>query len=564
MNNLIINNISIISYNSKIAKFCEFDKGINVVTSNKESKGNYVGKSSLLRSIFHTLGADGKYSSEWEKEGKYVYILDFNYNDVQYYMLRNDILFKLYDQNYKQIFKVINREDLAIELCKLFNQEIYLQTHQGHYALAHPVYNYLLNYIEQKEIKCCEFQSFYNLTSYKSYYNDLLYSHLGLNNSEYNNLKIKNDEYLKILKDLNDKKVIFQNMINELKLKPNMSLSIDEIDVLKTELSNHQEKYNELIVISNSHKKKLYDAYNFKKEVELIINDLKKNLKLEDKETNKILKDHSCPLCNSHLEDEKKVYFKKVNDIENYQYQLLDAEKELGKIEREINLLLEKYEKSLNEIKDIEFKVFDHNSKTTVEDKLISMGVSKIKSNLYNELTKNEKSITEYTNKRKSIQKEITKLNKKKEKINRKYCEYLSDIILKYNLDGFSMNKIKGIEDKIKVDGTKINITTVAWLCSLLAVKYENNKDSTVYPLIFDNPNNADFDDENETKIFSLIFDNLPINGQIITSRVGFDKSKFDDYDIAKVITLNNPQNSLLNKDDFGICINKYRRILND
>lgn len=122
MKNMIVNSIVIISFNSKIVKYVEFIVGINVVIFNKNINGNYVGKFSLLRSIYYILGVDGKFLiSLWEREGKYIYILDFLINNSRFRMLRFDNLFKLYDENNNLLFKVINRVDLVIEFNKLFN-----------------------------------------------------------------------------------------------------------------------------------------------------------------------------------------------------------------------------------------------------------------------------------------------------------------------------------------------------------------------------------------------------------------------------------------------------------
>lgn len=59
----------------------------------------------------------------------------------------------------------------------------------------------------------------------------------------------------------------------------------------------------------------------------------------------------------------------------------------------------------------------------------------------------------------------------------------------------------------------RVNIIQVVWLCLLLKIKYEFNLDSLIYFLVFDNFNNVDFDEDNERKIFNLIFDNLFENG---------------------------------------------------
>lgn len=60
---LIFDEIIIIDELNKKAKKQVFLPGINIVVSNgKDDEGNYIGKSTLLKSIFHALGADAFFS----------------------------------------------------------------------------------------------------------------------------------------------------------------------------------------------------------------------------------------------------------------------------------------------------------------------------------------------------------------------------------------------------------------------------------------------------------------------------------------------------------------------
>lgn len=561
MKNMIVNSIAIISPNSKTAKYAEFSSGINVVTSNKDKNGNYVGKSSLLRSIFHTLGADGKFSTSlWEKEGKYTYILDFTINDNKYTMLRFDNLFKLYDENNRLLFKVINRIDLAIELNNLFNQEIYLKNKNNEYSIAHPAFNYLLNYIDQKEIRVSEFSTFNSLNAFSAFYSDLLYSHLGVNNKSFNELKIESDELNKKIAEANKKNQMFNEMLAQIAKNEDFNANYSEIEVLKQELQKHQDEYTKLIGEANKLKEKLLKTNDSKIEIEFAINELRKMINSDEKVLKKSIKEHTCPICNSELEDDSHAYIHKAVDVDGAKFQLLDAERELGKLSREINLTNSKYEENLVELKKIESRVFEGNM--GLENTIKSYGMKKIKANIFEEMSSNESSKNRFIENRKSITKQLRALDDRKKEVNKKYLTNLYDIYQKYSLGGFELSSINNIETKIKVDGTRVNITQVAWLCSLLKTKYEFNPDSLVYPLIFDNPNNADFDEENERKIFNLIFDNLPENGQIITSLVGFDQDHYPSYEIKKILKLVNEENSLLNGADFDLCINRYNSIL--
>lgn len=561
MKNMIVNSIAIISPNSKTAKYAEFTAGINVVTSNKNINGNYVGKSSLLRSIYHTLGADGKFSTSlWEREGKYTYILDFSINNSRFRMLRFDNLFKLYDENNNLLFKVINRADLAIELNKLFNQEIYLKNKNNEYSIAHPAFNYLLNYIDQKEIRVSEFSTFNGLNAFSAFYSDLLYSHLGVNNKQFNELKIESDELNRKIGEINKKNLMFNEMLAQIDKNKDLNSNYSEIEVLKKELQKHQDEYTKLIGEANKLKEKLLKTNDSKIEIEYAINELRKMISSDEKVLDKSIKEHTCPICNSELRDDSHAYIHKAVDVDGAKFQLLDAERELGKLSREITLTNSKYEDNLAELKKIEARVFEGNK--GLEDTIKSYGMKKIKANIFEEITNNEVSKNTFIENRKKITKLLRSLDDKKKEVNKTYLTNFYDIYQKYSLGGFDLSSIDSVETKIKVDGTRVNITQVAWLCSLLKTKYEFNSDSLVYPLVFDNPNNADFDEDNERKIFNLIFDNLPENGQIITSLVGFNQNLYDSYEIKKIIMLVNPENSLLNNDDFELCLNRFSSIL--
>lgn len=59
-----------------------------------------------------------------------------------------------------------------------------------------------------------------------------------------------------------------------------------------------------------------------------------------------------------------------------------------------------------------------------------------------------------------------------------------------------------------------------------------------IFPLVYDTPNNANITDENEKRIFEVIFDSLHIDKQIITSTIGFNESLYPNHQIAKTIEL--------------------------
>lgn len=555
MDRLIVENIMIIDYKNKKAKNQGFDKNINVVTSDGIStKGNGVGKSSLLRSIFHTLGADSKYSGQWEIDNKYVYILDFSINNKLYTMVRNDNLFKLFDKDKNKLFECTNRTDLSKELKEKFNFSIYLKSFNDKYEIAHPVYNYLLNYIEQKNISVCKFENFNNLTAFKNYYNDAIYSLIGLKNEEYNNtnellFKLKQD--LKKLKEENCSYSMFLHEIQE----NNEDIDLNDVESLKKELSLHREKYEKELKESSIIRKKIFELSNYKMKIEHLLNDLAIQLNNNKIKTSEISA-HKCPLCESEIENIGLSFFKIENDNQNLNYQILNLEKKLVEVEKDIDEKSDRYKKIVKNIKTIE----DEIKNIEKSNYLYIFGFKKIKSDLLKKIGEINQDIQLLELEIKKNEKILRRLNKIKKNIDSKYYTLMLSDKQKYNLIDINENQITNPTKKFSVDGTFVNLALIVWLTNLLKVREQFYINRVDFPVIYDNPDNACLTEENAKIIFDYIFENLGDTYQIITSTIGFDKNKYKNREI-NVIKLEG-QRELLKSEDFEIC-DRYLRSLN-
>jgi len=561
--NLIVNSISIISAESREAKFQTFDKGINVVTSSGIVGGNYAGKSSILRSIFHTLGADAKFNySRWESEGKYIYILDFSVSDCNYIMLRRDSLFKLYDKDLLNsdkglIFSINNRDKLSEELVKLFNQGIYLRGHDGNYKLSPPAFNYILNYIEQKEINLTEFRTFNNLSAFPaSYYSELIYSHLGVGSDYENELKEKLRKSNLRRKVLEDRAKVLTEMSKEITSKGSSILNIED---LKLKINQHEQRYKKVSNSLNKHRRALMKAHNIRVELEQLLKDLDLVISDEKSVVRKVLKTHTCPYCDTTISDDQSYYFHRVKHIDGYGIQRLSIEEQLADVNRTIELENSHYARIQLEAKAIEDEIF--NSSKEVKDGLKALGLKEIESNIINQIGEVQIELDSIIEETKEISNNLKKFQKQRQEVDNFYSEEFNKLLLEYKITGLSIKEGTKASDKLGSDGTETNISTVAWLLMLLKTKYEFNPNSVIYPVIFDTPNNADLDETNKREIFRLIFDHLPPNGQIITSLVGFDQSSFSNIDL-NVIVLSNPQYDLLNQEDYDVCAELYKEVI--
>lgn len=198
MNNLIIEKLYLFSTENKTAKVIDFSPNRNIITSSQVD-GNNKGKSVILKSIYHTLGADCKFDSKWNEKEK-TYIIQAKVNEQKIYFYRHDKLFKIMNDKDEKLFETINRMKLAEYLESIFDFAVRLPNKEDNkLEIVPPAYNYLLNYIDQDGMNCTNFSSFNNLTQYSNYKENVLYYHTGVFNEDYYNL-------IKAIEDLTGKK----------------------------------------------------------------------------------------------------------------------------------------------------------------------------------------------------------------------------------------------------------------------------------------------------------------------------------------------------------------------
>lgn len=425
---LYFNSISIINNDNQTGKFVKFKKGINVVTSHKEANGNYVGKSSLLRALYHSLGADGKYSTLWKSDGEKIYILDFSFDDKDYIMLRLDKLFKLFYDG-KCLFSVSNRGDLSEKLNQIFNKPIYLPSYNDNYKLASPAFNYLFYYVDQQAIKPFKFESFDGLSEFQpsKSYSEILYANLGIDISKLNLLNISLAENNQKQKDYEKKMNLYNDFQKELSINDAQTFEKD-IYSLKKKLENYQTKYSSLASEVDKEKKALYKALNEKSELESLMNDIIKSKKNEKSNYNKILKNHTCPYCEQSTEHYSLMFFKKCNDIDGLEKQLLSIENELNLATRKVMLKKERYEIKLSELNSL-IKMIEETTNTE-GDLLSKIAKTRLNDEINERISLTYKSIDETKELVKKIKKDIRLIKKKENEIDEKYYQEFSKIYL--------------------------------------------------------------------------------------------------------------------------------------
>ena len=587
MSKMTINKLYIFSPSEEKAKYVEFSDSLNIITSDAK-RGNQAGKSTIAKSIYHTLGADCFFNGTWSDIEK-VYIVEYTIEDSIYQILRAGDLFKIFKKE-KLEFKTSNRTALNEYLSKIFKFAVYLPDRKDNLTLTPPVFSYLLNFIDQDKYDGANFKSFDKLTQFANIKKPTLYSHFG----------IFNDEYYSLLQDLDifnkQKAELIQNRSMLVSFVSKLQKDIVETDystdfiALQNEISRYESVYSDLTNKLAKIKSNLISARNIRLELKNQIKALNSKQNQLRREAVKILEEETCPKCHSHLKDDDILSFhlKDLDVAEDLLNLEITTQQEIEKIERKISLDEQKYQllvDKLNEYNELIFKKENLNSTEIlrqqgilqIKDKLeLEIGANEsslwelqkkeadINKILELEIGANESSLWELQKKEADINKILKGYNDKIRKVNDLYYVKMKEAFTSFKIAEIGDKQIKKIDSSISPEGSNNRLVTTIWYYTLLNIKYQLANESLIFPIVLDGPLADELDEKKYEDFLDFLITQAPENSQIIMTILESDYYHLVNNYKKYEIKLTNDKYSLLSHEDYEKhfdVLEKYIRI---
>lgn len=545
---MIFNTLYVFSPREKMAKTVSFSEGVNVVTSS-QADGTDRGKTVLLRSLYHALGADAYFDSKWKAEPK-IYILQFSIDDHVYFIFRSGNLFKLFNEQKERISSVIHASDLAAELEKITGFAMKLPNrNENTLEITPPVYNYLPFYIDQDHYDGSKFSSFDNLGQYSNYKEAVLFSHFGVYDEIFFDLVKQKELIGSDINKLNDRMRVLHAVQEDIIAKIGTGAYSGNIDALKRELKQHQREYSEIVDKLNKCKAKLFELRDKSYELTRLISEVNKSERTNDVEIQQLRK-HRCPECNSIITDTVRLKSKRFNFAEDIVIVRTEIETSLLDINQSIQTEEARYADLLTTMHLFEERV--KMNSTEINDIVRYKGLCEIRDSVITERTEVQDNIDEKENTLKEIEKELKKYAVKKKKATGRYISILTQERTAFCIEEITIESIKKLSSVFIGSGSNKNISTIIWHMAIIQVRNEFNKDAIRFPFVIDSPNNVETDDEKKFKVIQYILDHASISPQMIISAIGFvpEDYSLDDKSI-NIIYLSNEKWHLLNEQDY-------------
>lgn len=539
MNKIVIESVRIIDFSEEKSCFVKFNDGINVVTSKNTSRG----KSSILRAIYHSMGADSGYDKLFSAANK-VFEIIFNYSNKKYRIVRKgnkyfcfiDSKLTIISTEYKQLAKFFEKE---------FGLGVYLTDRKGVLDIAPTTYLFIPYFADQdltwKFLLSVPFKNGQQFED--SSLINLYYYHMGVLNKtyySYNNKKLNYETKLSKIKDANEE---LQKRIFSLKEYFNNSqISIDESSV-KANLDFLKNEINKYLKAENSIKNSIFENENNIAKFTIQIEKIKELLKdLKKTKNNQV----ECPNCGYEIKNDKSVLYE--NELLKQKLDLIEFDLENERIKYTSNR--EEYLKIVNQIEMLTKKYTSDNA--SFENYLKTQTSKILLGDLEKEYLENSSNLEDLIEKIAEIDDILKLYGDKKTQVNKDfktlYLHNLNDLGI-YNVTKKDLQNFK----VYRRSGSQLVRSMLAYFITIIQLKNKYNKDSYNFPLIIDSPLEGEQDDIDKNEIINKIlefYNKSDMKNQIIIASLNAHEL-FENEENINFIDLYTEKEHLLTNDNY-------------
>lgn len=544
MKEVFFRSILIADIQNHTARLQQFSKGFNVVTS----ADNHVGKSSLLKSLYYTLGAEVGFDSVWDRNSK-LYVATICVDEEIYHVARYMKRFAVFHRTkLLQITDSVTR-DLASLLGEIFGFAIFLPNKDTEKVeMAPPAFTFMPYYIDQDTGWSGLYDSFSSITQYKKADRiKSLYYHLNIYTKSTVELMAQRDHLKERLEELQIESERLSTILEALReemgnlppaedveeLEKFLKIPKQRIECLVREIGECRNTIQSLETTLRQHQHQLHiiEGYHAIKESISEIKDIKP---------------HSCPNCGYIFDEEILNLVIKNYAIHNEDYMCQQIQLLIDSIGKKLLQTKERYVNLIHQLKTEEtaFQVEKDEFNVYVRQRGLSDSIRRFTDEFGRTLVE----ISDISMQIKEISKEINKLPNKKE-IEEKYIEYVRHNIMRLGAWAPAYEGNIHLLQPIKAQGTLENKIILAQFIGLFQTMDYFKSGATRFSFVIDSPRAKEPSLESSKQILKMIAQ-LNVLPQIILATMDYSLFQSEIETPTNVITLTE-QRKLLCENDY-------------
>lgn len=526
MRSLVFKEVLILSKAEKKARKVSFKPGLNLLTGE-----NDVGKSTLIKALYHTLGANAPQlqNSRWKK-ARPIYCMHFALAGKEFYVLRDEKYFGVFDSEKKLLGRhtgISGANGIAHFINPLLKFNIELERKEDFkLGLAGPAYYFLPFYVDQDEGWATSWSSFDGLLQFRDYRKSMIEYHLGVRPQIYYDAKRRSVEFTDKLQKLGAEKATLVGVRDSYhKRKAARQVDLDP-SVFRQEVEELVDRYNQVYGRQQQVLHELKEIRNERHGIENEILILRKAVReldadyafAEDPETTDPV---GCPMCGTEIANSIVERFGILDDIDQCHALIDQRQKKLVDVEAEEKAVNEKYRKVTAELSPIDDLLRRQRENVTFAAFVSSEGIKDVMASL-------SEDIAALTAQEADAQTDLDRLaddlrvdSKRKKEITEFYQARMKEFLGYLNVHVLEAADYKSYAKQIKDNalGSDLPRSLLAQYVAFLHVM-QKFSEFVLCPFVIDSPLQQEQDNTNENAIFDFIFKRTLTSQQLILGTV--------------------------------------------
>lgn len=561
MKNLVFRKLSLISYQEKKGRSFTFSTTNPTIIIGK----NDTGKSSVLKSLYYTFGAEPGFHTKWVG-AKIKSAVEFEIDQKSYTIVRDGSLIALFDDKKKLIktFTSVTKE-LAPYFSELFNFKLQYIAQNNQIITPPPAYIFLPFYVDQDRGWGENWNSFQKLTQLSGQWvKDLVDYHTGIKGNEF--YKLKSDiDTLRQSRDELANELKFKTMIkNEfLKSKPDkLRTALPDDKEIRAEISRLTDQNQRIALkiskVSKSIVELQNERHNLVSEIHLAEHAIKELKSDYEVSTAQIFNDVVCPTCGAEYENNfRERYNIKYNEAQCYDIKLTLEQKKIT-IDKEVSELSVQLQNLSDEQNSLNSEIALNEQKISFTELVENEADRRIKTILSENTLSTSEKLEKIEEDIKHLKKEQSEYldKERQEQILDYYFRTMKQYLQSLDVHNIEEKTYQQIHSKIRETGSDLPRSLLAYYFSILKVMREYST-SIFCPVVIDSPNQQEQDNQNAHIIYEFIKKNMPAKSQLILGTVNTQRVRFG----GKIINLSKKWSVLLPKE-FPKIDNYFRHLL--
>lgn len=487
---------------------------------------NDVGKSTFIKALYHTLGADVPQldNTRW-KNARAVYCLKFSVAGISHYILRDEKYFGLFDANKRLTSRhrgISGPDGIGARINSLLRFNIQLESQDGKLRSVPPAYYFLPFYTDQDHGWGTHWSSFDRLQQFRGYRSAMLDYHLGIRPQAYYDAQTALHEATGALDKISqEKNALISVRERYVEQKASEQVEVDPA-VFKEEIEELVSRVNALYAEQQEMLSSIKEVRNSRigveQEVEILkhaISELEADYEYTEAPGTPDVID--CPTCGTEFHNSIASRFGLLDDIDYCRSLLDQKQKTLWDLGEKSGKLDAEYRKFDPQIAEIEKLLEAQRNEVSFKDVVRSEGYKDVLRTMTDQIAAANQEQATLEDRVEALKKEMRADPELKKRVTEYYRAKMKEGLNALNVHVLSEDDYATPYKAIRANalGSDLPRSLLAQQISLLHTMQEFGK-FMVCPLVIDSPLQQEQDNKNAKAIFEYIFSGALADEQTI------------------------------------------------